>query len=195
MDSVTPEDELDENCLDLYIISDLVKKKKSRFTCLNSKFPWILEHNCYLVKYWESFMLIIVFYICIVYPYFLGIMRKVPGGFFFHVEIAIILSLVLNIIITCLTSVKTKKKYIRNFWNILNYRMSTLGFYLDAISIIPFEYIITIHTAAIYYDAYRDHLFYMCKGIKLVLVWRLSSFFEALERKLMLKSIIVKVDF
>lgn len=164
------------------------------FTCLKSRFPWILEANCPLVKYWELFMLCIVSYVCIVYPYYIGFVRTFPDSTF-YAQILISISLILNIFMTTITAVKTKKKYITKFKDILNYRMNTLGFYLDLVSIIPFEYIVTIHTTVTYHDNYRDHLFYMCKGIKLCLVWRVSSFFEKLERKLMLNSILIKVKY
>lgn len=139
-------------------------------------------------------MLFIVFYICLVYPYFIGFEREFPGGTFFYVEIVITISLILNVIISLVTAVKTKKSYIHNFMDILRYRMNTLGFYLDVFSIVPFEYIVTIHTNASYLDNYGNHLFYLCKGTKLCLVWRLSNFFEELERKLLSNSIIVKVQ-
>ncbi|KAI5644539.1 cyclic nucleotide-binding domain-containing protein [Phthorimaea operculella] len=193
-DTVTSDDELDKNCLDLYIISDHIKKKNKQFTCLTGKFPWILESECYLVKYWEIYMLALVSYICLSYPYFIGIKRSFPGGFFFFIQIGITLSLVTNMVITTVTAVKTKKRYLKDFWSILNYRMNTLGFYLDVIAIIPFEHIVTIHSASLYRDTFRDHLFYMCKGVKLCLVWRLSSFFDAMERKLLLNTILVKVS-
>lgn len=195
VDNLTKEDELDENCLDLYILSEHIKKRTNTFTCLNENFPWILESDCYLVKYWQLYMLAIVFYVCLLYPYFIGFERQFPGGIFFYVEIVITVSLILNVFITTVTAVKTKKKYIRKFLSILNYRMYTLGFYMDVFAIIPFEYIVTIHTNASYLDNYRNHLFYLCKGTKLCLVWRLSSFFEELERKLLANTIIVKVYF
>ncbi|XP_045767715.1 uncharacterized protein LOC123869033 isoform X1 [Maniola jurtina] len=193
VDNFTRDDELDENCLDLYILSEHVKKRISKFTCLNSDFPWILESDCHLVKYWQLYMLCIVFYVCLLYPYFIGFEREFPGGIFFYVEIIITISLILNVFITTITAVKTKKKYIKSFLSILNYRMYTLGFYMDVFAIIPFEYIVTIHTNASYLDNYRNHLFYLCKGTKLCLVWRLSSFFDNLERKLLANTIIVKI--
>ncbi|XP_028170550.1 uncharacterized protein LOC114360170 [Ostrinia furnacalis] len=192
-EDLTKDDELDSNCLDLYILSEHVKKKTTLFTCISSSFPWVLEHDCYLVKYWEHYMLCIVFYICTVYPYFIGIKRKFPGGLLFYTQILITISLLLNVVMSSVTAVKTKKSYLTNIRSILNYRMNTLGFYLDVIAIIPFEYIVTIHKTVNYDDSYRDHLFYLCKGIKLCLVWRLSNFFEKLERKLLLNSLIVKV--
>ncbi|XP_039750920.1 uncharacterized protein LOC120627130 isoform X2 [Pararge aegeria] len=193
IENFTKDDELDENCLDLYILSEHVKKRTTAFTCLTSNFPWILESDCYLVKYWQLYMLSIVFYVCLLYPYFIGFKREFPRGIFFYIEIVITISLVLNVFITIVTSVKTKKRYIRNFLSILNYRMYTLGFYMDVFAIIPFEYIVTIHTNASYLDNYRNHLFYLCKGTKLCLVWRLSSFFDELERKLLANTIIVKI--
>nr|XP_026485505.1 uncharacterized protein LOC113393027 isoform X2 [Vanessa tameamea] len=192
-ESVLKDDELDENCLNLYILSEHIKKRTSNFTCAKSKFPWILEFDCNLVKYWERYMLFVVFYICLVYPYFIGFERKFPAGTFFYAEIVIAISLILNVIITIVTAVKTKRTYLKNFVEILNYRMNTLEFYMDVVAIIPFEYIVTIHTNASYLDNYRNHLFYLCKGTKLCLVWRLSNFFEHLERRLLSNSIIVKI--
>ncbi|XP_050349519.1 uncharacterized protein LOC126772954 [Nymphalis io] len=192
-ESVLKDDELDENCLNLYILSEHIKKRTSNFTCANSKFPWILEFDCNLVKYWERYMLFVVFYICLVYPYFIGFERKFPAGPFFYAEIVINISLILNVLITIVTAVKTKRAYIKTFVEILNYRMNTLKFYMDVVAIIPFEYIVTIHTNASYLDNYRNHLFYLCKGTKLCLVWRLSNFFEHLERRLLSNSIIVKI--
>lgn len=178
----------------MYILSEHVKKKTTIFTCINSKFPWILESDCYLVTYWECFMLLIVFYISIVYPYYIGILRQFPrDGFFFYTQVVTVIALLLNVLITCVTAIRTKKKYLRRIHSIVNYRMNTLGFYLDLIAIIPFEYIVTIHKSVKYHDNYRDHLYYLCKGSKLCLVWRLSNFFENLERKLLLNSLIVKV--
>lgn len=194
-ENLTQDNELDTNCLDLYIMSEHVKKKTTQFTCLSSSFPWVLEHNCYLVKYWEHYMLCIVFYICLVYPYFIGIRRNFPGGFLFYSQIVISISLLLNVLMTTVTAVKTKKKYLTNVRSILSYRLNTLGFYLDLLSIIPFEYIVTIHTAVKYHDSYRDHIFYLCKGVKLFLVWRLSNFFEKLERKLLINSLFIKVKY
>jgi hypothetical protein len=194
-ENLTKDNELDVHCLDLYILSEHVKKMTKLFTCLNSSFPWILEHDCYLVKYWEHYMLSIVFYICIFYPYFIGITRSFPGGLSLYTQIVIIVSLVVNVLVSSVTAVKTKKKYLTTFKKIINYRMSTLGFYLDLLAIIPFEYIVTIHTTVEYHDSYRDHLFYLCKGTKLCMVWRLSNFFEKLERKLLLNSLAVKVRF
>ncbi|KAH9639387.1 hypothetical protein HF086_002076 [Spodoptera exigua] len=193
VDTLTHEDKLDENCLNLYIISEHVKKRMSIFTCVKSKFPWILEADCPLVKYWELYMLSIVFYISITYPYFIGFKRMFPSGIYFYIQIIITLSLILNLFMTSITAVKTKKLHIKDFRSILNYRMNTLGFYLDVVAIIPFEYIVTIHQTVKYYDNYREHLFYLCKGIKLCLIWRLSSFFENLERKLLLNSLLVKI--
>nr|XP_037867571.1 uncharacterized protein LOC101747086 isoform X1 [Bombyx mori] len=193
LNSITDEDQLEESYLDLYMISDHVKKRISSFTCINPSFPWILEADCYLAKYWEHYMLLLVLYICIFYPYFIGILRKFPDGLTFYIQTIITISLILNVFITSLTAVKTKKKYIRNFKGILSYRMNTLGFYLDIISIIPFEYIVTIHKAVHYSDNYRDHLFYFCKGVKLCLIWRLCDYFEKLENKLLLNTIIIKI--
>ncbi|KAF9821790.1 hypothetical protein SFRURICE_001901, partial [Spodoptera frugiperda] len=193
VNTLTNEDTLDENCLELYIISEHVKKKMSMFTCIKSRFPWILEADCPLVKYWELYMLSIVFCISIIYPYFIGFQRSFPSGIYFYTQIIITLSLILNVFITSITAVKTKKRHIKDFKSILKYRMNTLGFYLDVVAIIPFEYIVTIHQTVKYHDNYRDHLFYLCKGIKLCLVWRLSSFFENLERKLLLNSLLVKI--
>ncbi|XP_072950048.1 uncharacterized protein [Epargyreus clarus] len=193
IDTLTKDDELDENCLDLYIMSEHIKKRNTLFTCLHPKFPWILEANCYLVIYWELYMLLIVSYVCIFYPYFIGIKRTFPAGLTFYIEIVIIISLILNILMTIMTAVKTKKKYIKNISGILTYRMNTLGFYLDVLALVPFEYIVTIHKTALYSDNYREHLFYLCKGIKLCLIWRLSNFFEKLERKLLANTIFVKV--
>ncbi|XP_045524847.1 uncharacterized protein LOC123714573 isoform X1 [Pieris brassicae] len=187
-------DDLDESCLDLYILSEHIKKRSKVFTCVSGNFPWILESTCHLVKYWQLFMLFIVFYICIVYPYYIGFKREFPGGMFFYTEICITISLMLNVIMSIVTAVKTKKKYIKNFTGILNYRMNTLGFYMDLVSLIPFEYIVTIHTNVDYLDTYRNHLFYLCKGVKLCLVWRISSFFEELEKKVMSNTIIVKIS-
>lgn len=184
---------MDKNCLDLYILSEHIKKRSTIFTCVSGKFPWILEANCHLVKYWQLFMLFVVFYICLVYPFFIGFKREFPGGMFFYTEICITISLMLNVIMSVVTAVKTKKKYIKNFAGILNFRMNSLGFYMDLVSLIPFEYIVTIHTNVGYLDTYRNHLFYLCKGIKLCLVWRISSFFEELEKKVMSNTIIVKV--
>ena len=195
MENLSKDDQLDETYLDLYILSEHIKKPSNSFTCLNSKFPWILESNCQLVKFWELYMLCIVFYICILYPYFIGFNREFPGGAFFYVEIVITVSLTLNVLISIVTAVKTKKSYINNFVGILNYRINTLGVYLDVLSIVPFEYIVTIHTDASYLDNYRNHLFYLCKGTKLCLVWRLSNFFDELERKLLSNSIIIKVKY
>ncbi|KAM3966948.1 uncharacterized protein ACR2FA_011829 [Aphomia sociella] len=190
----TKDDELENKYLDLYILSEHIKKKTAMFTCLNSNFPWILESNCYLVQYWEHYMLLIVSYICVVYPYYIGFKRKFPeDGFFFYTQIIIIVSLILNIFMSSVTAIKTKKKCLNKFRNILQYRMNTLGFYLDLIAIIPFEYIVTIHRSVYYHDNYMNHLFYLCKGVKLCLVWRLSSFFENLERKLLLNTLIIKV--
>ncbi|KAG6441233.1 hypothetical protein O3G_MSEX001758 [Manduca sexta] len=193
IDTVTKEDQLDENCLDLYILSEHIKKKTSAFTCMNASFPWILEAGCPLVKYWEYYMLLLVVYISIFYPYYIGIKRRFPDGISFYGQVIITISLMLNLLITCVTAVKTKKKYIRSLKNILSYRMNTLGLYLDVLAIIPFEYIVTIHTTVKYHDNYRDHLFYLCKGIKLCLVWRLSSFFENLEKMLLLNTLLVKI--
>ncbi|RVE53569.1 hypothetical protein evm_001710 [Chilo suppressalis] len=192
-ENLTKDDELDSHCLDLYILSEHVKKKTILFTCLDSSFPWILEHDCYLVKYWEHFMLMIVLFTSTVYPYFIGIVRTFPSGFFFYIQTIITLLLLLNVLMTTVTAVKTKKRYLTDFKSILNYRMNTLGFYLDIIAIIPFEYIVTMHPSVKYRDNYRDHLFYLCKGTKLCLVWRLSSFFENLECKLLINSLIVKI--
>ncbi|CAG5046525.1 unnamed protein product [Parnassius apollo] len=47
---LTKDNELDENCLDLYILSEHIKKRKLNFTCINSNFPWILESDCYLAN-------------------------------------------------------------------------------------------------------------------------------------------------
>ncbi|KPI98672.1 Cyclic nucleotide-gated cation channel [Papilio xuthus] len=47
--------------------------------------------------------------------------------------------------------------------------------------------------ATMYYDDYREHLFYLFKGTKLCLVWRLTYFFEKLERKLLSNSILIKI--
>ncbi|XP_053605424.1 uncharacterized protein LOC128672350 isoform X1 [Plodia interpunctella] len=192
----TKDNELDQNCLDLYIMSEHVKKKTTSFTCINDKIPWILEWDCYLVKYWEHVMLLIVFYICIVYPYYIGIKRQFPDdGFFFQSYIVVTVILILNVLLSCVTSIKTKKKYLRTVKKILNQRMKMLGFYLDVVAIIPFEYIVTIHThtEVKYHDNYRDHLYYLCKGSKLCLVWRISNFFEKLEKKLLLNTLIIKV--
>ena len=139
-------------------------------------------------------MLSIVFYICLVYPYLIGFKRKFPDGIYFYAQIIITITLIVNIFMTSVTAVKTKKMYIKDFKNIIGYRMNTLGFYLDVVAIIPFEYIVTIHQSVKYHDNYRDHLFFLCKGTKLCLVWRLSSFFENLERKLLYNSILVKVS-
>lgn len=188
-------DDLNEGCLDLYLLSEHIKKRSTVFTCVSGNFPWILEADCHLVKYWRLFMLCIVFYICIVYPYFIGFHREFPGGIFFYTEVCITISLMLNVIMSIVTAVKTKKKYIKNFAGILNYRLNTLGFYMDLVSLIPFEYIVTIHTNVGYLDSYRNHLFYMCKGVKLCLVWRISSFFEELEKKVLSNTITVKVRF
>uniref|UniRef100_A0A2A4JMM9 Cyclic nucleotide-binding domain-containing protein n=1 Tax=Heliothis virescens TaxID=7102 RepID=A0A2A4JMM9_HELVI len=193
VDTLTEEDHLDESCLDLYILSEHIKKKATMFTCIKSSFPWILEADCPLVKYWELYMLCIVFYICLFYPYFIGFKRKFPGGIYFYTQIIVTISLIVNIFMTSVTAVKAKKQYINDFKNIVIYRMNTLGFYLDVVAIIPFEYIVTIHQTVKYHDNYRDHLFFLCKGIKLCLVWRLSSFFEKLERKLLLNSLLVKI--
>lgn len=138
-------------------------------------------------------MLMLVVYICLVYPYHIGFNRKFPQGVLFNLEILTTISLIFNILMTSVTAVKTKKLYITDMKGILNYRLNTLGFYLDLVSIIPFEYMVTIHTSIKYNDEYRDHLFYMGKGIKLCLVWRLSSFFENLEKKLLLNSLFIKV--
>lgn len=166
----------------------------TKFTCLSSSFPWVLEHNCNLVKYWEHYMLFVVFYICLVYPYFIGIKREFPGGILFFTQIIISISLVLNLMMTSVTAIKTKKRRITTIRGILSYRLNTLGFYLDIIALIPFEYIVTIHTVVRYHDSHRDHLFYLCKGVKLCLIWRLSNFFEKLERKLLLNTLLVKVN-
>lgn len=139
-------------------------------------------------------MLFTVIFICVFYPYFIGIKRKFPEGISFFVEVIITTSLVFNVLMTLMTAVKTKKDHITAFFNILRYRMDTLGFYLDVVSIIPFEYIVTIHTTVKYHDNYRDHLFYLCKGVKLCLIWRLSYFFESLERQLLLNSLVIKVN-
>lgn len=194
MNNLTKDDQLDENCIDLYIISEHIKKKINIFTCINIRFPWILEAECHLIKYWETFMLIIVIFICIFYPYYIAIKRHFPTGSMFYAQIIITIALILNIFITAVTAVRTKKKYMRDWKSILNYRMNTLGFYLDVIAIIPFEYIVTIHTTVKYHDIYRNHMFCLCKGIKLCLVWRLSNFFENLERKLLLNMLFVKVQ-
>ncbi|KOB77802.1 putative tetrameric potassium-selective cyclic nucleotide gated channel [Operophtera brumata] len=146
-----------------------IKKKTSVFTCINSRFPWILESECYLVKYWDWYMLMLTLYICLVYPYYIGFKRKFSQGILFNLEILTTISLIFNVLMTSGTAVKTKKHYITDFKGILNYRLNTLGFYLDLISMIPFEYIITIHAAVKYHDEIRNHLFYMCKGIKLCL--------------------------
>lgn len=138
-------------------------------------------------------MLLVVLYVCLLYPYYIGFKRSFGGGLMFYAELIIKITLLLNIFMTSVTSVKTKKKYITDFRGILSYNLNTLGFYLDFVSIIPFEYIITIHSEVKYYDEYREHLFYLCKGVKLCLVWRLSNFFEKLERKLLLNSLLVKV--
>ncbi|CAG9122543.1 unnamed protein product [Plutella xylostella] len=66
IDLVTKEDQLDENCIDLYVLSEHVKKKNEPFTCLNSDFPLILHYDCYVVKIWEATMLILTGFICIV---------------------------------------------------------------------------------------------------------------------------------
>lgn len=192
-DNLGKDDKLDENCLNLYILSEHVKKRSRDFICVNSKFPWILEADCLLVKYWEYYMLCIVFYICILYPYFIGIKRYFPGGVIFYIEIIIMISLIFNVIMNLVTAVKTKKKYLKDFNSILNYRMNTLGFYLDLIAIIPFEYIVRIQKKVSYLDNFGNHLFYFCKGIKLSVIWRLSSFFEKQERKLLSNSILIKV--
>lgn len=192
-DYLTKDDQLDEHCLDLYIISEHIKKKTTAFTCTNSKFPWILEAECYLVKFWEFYMLMIVLYICLVYPYQIGINRKFSTEILFYTEVLITISLIFNIMMTAVTAVKTKKLYIKDLKGILGYRLNTLGLYLDLMSIIPFEYIVNIHTTVKYHDEYRDHLFYLCKGIKLCLVWRLSNFFENMEKKLLLNTLFIKV--
>lgn len=190
---LTREGELDENCLDLYILSDHIKKRKLKFTCLDSRFPWILESDCYLVKYWELYMLFVVLYICLLYPYLIGIKREFPSGFLFYTEIVTAISLAVNVFMSLVTAVKTKRHHIKNFSDILRYRLNTPAFYLDILALVPFEYIVTIHTKTIYYDDYRDHLFYMCKGTKLCLVWRLTSFFGQWEKKLLSNTIFIKV--
>ncbi|XP_063543200.1 uncharacterized protein LOC134751681 [Cydia strobilella] len=187
------DDNLDLNCLDLYILSEHVKKKTTMFTCMSGKFPWILEADCHLVRFWELYILSLVSYICIVYPYYIGFMRTFPGGILYYFEIVISISLLFNIVITCATAVKTKKKYIRKIRGIVSYRLNTLGFYLDLLANIPLEYILWIHTYTMHRSDHRNHLYYMIKGIKLCLVWRISSFFENLEKKLLLNTIVVKV--
>lgn len=139
-------------------------------------------------------MLCVVFYICIVYPYYIGFLRKFPGGILYYIEVVISISLLFNILMNSVTAIRTKKKYIKTFYSIISYKMNTLGFYLDLIANIPLEHLVSIHTYAIYRDNHRKHLFYMSKGIKLCLVWRLSSFFENLEKKLLLNTIVVKVS-
>lgn len=194
-DNFSIEDQLDEHCLELYIISEHIKKKTSVFTCVNSSFPWILESECYLVKYWDWYMLLLVLYVCLVYPYYIGFKRKFSKGLLFYLQVLTTISLIFNVLMSSVTAVKTKKLYITNVKGILNYRLNTLGFYLDLVSMIPFEYIVTIHSAVNYHDEYRDHLYYLCKGIKLCLVWRLSNFFENLEKKLLLNSLFIKVKY
>lgn len=192
-DPLTKDDYLDTECLDLYILSEHVKKKMTKFTCLNAEFPWILDWNCNFVKYWELYILMIVIYICLVYPYCIGFKKEFPGGIFFYLEIIVTISLILNIVMTSITAIRTKKKCIRNMRAIVSYRLNTLGIYLDLLAIIPIEHLVTIHTLDGYRDEYRNNLFYLCKGVKLCLVWRLSNFFENLERKLLLNTIVVKV--
>ncbi|KAI8420830.1 hypothetical protein MSG28_008031 [Choristoneura fumiferana] len=184
---------LDLHCLDLYILSEHIRKKTTSFTCINSKIPWILEADCNLVRFWELYILCIVFYICLVYPYYIGFLRRFPGGVLYYIEVVINISLLFNILMNFVTAVRTKKKYINTFYAIISYKMNTLGFYLDLIANIPLEHLVSIHTYAIYRDNHRNHLFYMSKGIKLCLVWRLSNFFENLEKKLLLNTIVVKV--
>ncbi|XP_061704790.1 uncharacterized protein LOC133516091 isoform X3 [Cydia pomonella] len=186
------DENLDLNCLDLYILSEHVKKKTTMFTCMSGKFPWILEADCHLVRFWELYILSLVSYICIVYPYYIGFMRTFPGGILYYFEIVISISLLFNIVITCATAVKTKKKYIRKIRGIVSYRLNTLGFYLDLLANIPLEYILWIHTYTMHRSDHRNHLYYMSKGIKLCLVWRISSFFENLEKKLLLNTIVIK---
>lgn len=193
-DTLTKEDCLDENCLDLYIMSEHIKKKTAMFTSMRARFPWILEHNCHLVKFWELFMLIIVLYISIIYPYFIGFSRKFPEGLPFFAEVIITIALIVNMFISALTSIKTKKIYVRNVNSILNYRLKTLGFYLDLLAIIPFEYLVIIDSEVNYNYVKRDHLFYFCKGVKLCLIWRISKFFESMERKLLCNLILIKVN-
>jgi hypothetical protein len=188
------DDDLDLNCLDLYILSEHVKKKTKMFTCMSGKLPWILEADCHLVRFWELYVLFLVSYICIVYPYYIGFMRTFPGGVLYYLEIVIYISLLFNIVMNCVTAVKTKKKYIRKMRGIISYRLNTLGFYLDLLANVPLEYIVWIHTYTMHRSDHRNHLYYMSKGIKLCLVWRISSFFENLERKLLLNTIVVKVS-
>ncbi|XP_041968067.1 uncharacterized protein LOC121725268 [Aricia agestis] len=192
-DNLTDEDRLDESCLNLYMISEHVKKRKDIFTFVNSKFPFILEADCPLVLFWQIYMLVIVLYISLFYPYCIGIERSFPGGLSLYIEVVISLSLFINVILTTSTAVKTKKKYITNFREILNYRMGTVGFYLDLFAIIPTEYIVTIHTNTPYYNPYKEHFFYASKGTKMVLIWRLTSFFEKYEKRLLSYSISTKI--
>lgn len=160
---------------------------------MNVEFPWVLEADCFLVKYWEIYMLILVFYISLVYPYYLGFIKSFPEGLFKYAEIVIEISLVINLMICTVTAIRTKKKYIRKWTAILNYRMNTLGFYLDMIALIPFEHLVIIKVDQGYTDNHKKHLFYLCKGIKLCLIWRLSNFFEKLEKPLLYNTILIKV--
>ncbi|KAG7309661.1 hypothetical protein JYU34_004149 [Plutella xylostella] len=192
IDLVTKEDQLDENCIDLYVLSEHVKKKNEPFTCLNSDFPLILHYDCYVVKIWEATMLILTGFICIVYPYRIALIKN-DSGFKLPHEIIVSVLLITNIVITCCTAIKTKKKYLRTWKKILNYRLNTLGFFLDLTAIVPFECLVTIQRSGGFHDNHRSSLYYLCKAVKLCLVWRLSSFFEDLEKKLLRNTILVKI--
>lgn len=162
---------------------------------MDANFPWILESDCYLVKYWEMYMLFLVGYVCLVYPYLIGFERSFSEGFVTYAEIVIELSLGINLMISILTSIRTKKKYIKTFKLILNYRLNTLGFYLDMIAIIPFEFIIIVNEIIGYQNFHKIHLYYLCKGVKLCLIWRLSSFFEKMEKSLLFNTMVIKVRY
>ncbi|XP_046959701.1 uncharacterized protein LOC124529826 [Vanessa cardui] len=120
--------------LELYHMSSHVTTVDKPRICLRSNFPWILEPNTDFTNMFDVTHFLLVLFVCVMCPHWTD---SLQSDWERVVNTIVIAGLLLNIYIQLTTAVVEKNVRKETVREIAEEKMSTVGFYLDVLSVFP----------------------------------------------------------
>ncbi|XP_053607909.1 uncharacterized protein LOC128673815 isoform X2 [Plodia interpunctella] len=121
--------------LELYQMSNKVTTIDSPKICLRSNFPWILQPNTAFTHMFDVAHFLMVLYLCGLSPYYALQTHKTDFEIAFST--LVVAGLLLNIYIQLTTAIIEKNVRKETVQEIAEVKMSSVGFYLDILSVFP----------------------------------------------------------
>ncbi|GJQ71412.1 hypothetical protein Trydic_g11138 [Trypoxylus dichotomus] len=122
----------------LYTYSEIQSKKSYDDVFLATSWPWILRPNSEFVTVWNTCVLLVVYYVAIVFPYFAAFKHADELNRIVATQ-AVFLVYLFDIVVQSCTAIESKTEMLSRISDIVNARMEKMTFIADILAAVPFH--------------------------------------------------------